>query len=993
MVQTTDTSEAELEALIVRHLQESGYVEGDVQSFDPVYALDLEQLFAFLEETQKEQVEKVKRRFQEETGDEAELTRRAREHIADYFHERLRDKGVLHLLRNPVRDRDAVFRLYYPRPSFGTSFNESAWNRHQANRFSVTRQVRFDPNSNQSLDLALFINGFPLATLELKNRPTVQTVEDAMRQYRGRSPSATLFDEKRCLVHFAVDDQLAYMTTRLEGTDTSFLPFNRGHKGGGGNPPNEDGLKTAYLWEDVLQPVSWDDLITTYVQLEKKEDEHGRVVDEQYVFPRYHQRDAVQKMLVDAEQSGAGERYLIQHSTGSGKSYTMTWLAHQLVELTDPMSEETLFDTVIVVTDRVQLDRQIREYLKQVNRTPGVLQPITKGSQQLRKALEAGKKIITTTIQKFPYIADAIDEFDQSTFAILIDEAHSSQGGSYTGAMHAALSDIEEEEIASHEDAINALIESRKMLPNASYFAFTATPKEKTLELFGREDEEGRLQPFHEYTMKQAIQEGFIMDVLENFTHVESFYRLLKSTDQDVEVVDRDLASRKLRHFAETHDYAREQKAKIMVDHFIDEVIRRGKVDGEARAMVVTKSREEAVRYFWAIKQYLIQIEQKWRPLVAFSDQITLGGEEYTESSLNGFSSDEIGEQFRDPDKPYRFLVVADKFQTGYDEPLLHTMYVDDALGGVQAVQTLSRLNRNHPEKNDTFVLDFQNKTDEIEEAFSDYYTTTVLSERTDPNRLTRLAEQLDEFFVYQSDEVQELTNLYVSGAERDELDPILDRCVERFQEQLTDDEKSDFKSKARSFKRAYSFLSQVITFNVPYWERLYWFVKYLLPKLPTIAQEDRLENVLEHVEMDSYRVQKEAVQTISPDDAESELEPASNSGGGTNVHEPRPDYLSNIVDEFNARFGDIDWTDKDKVRRFIFEELPEDLATNEEFVEKVRSSDPQNARITVDEKVIEKFQELIMSHTELYKEFTDNPDFQNFVQEAVFQKVYAENE
>jgi type I restriction enzyme R subunit len=781
------------------------------------------------------------------------------------------------------------------------------------------------------------------------------------------------------------------MTTKLEGHGTSFLPFNKGRPdGGAGNPPNEEGLKTAYLWEDVLQPTSWDDLITTYVQLEKEKNERGRLLNEQYIFPRYHQRDAVQKMLVDAEQKGAGERYLIQHSTGSGKSYTMTWLAHQLVELTDPMSEETLFDTVIVVTDRVQLDQQIREYLKQVNRTPGVLQPITEGSRQLLRALEAGKKIITTTIQKFPYITDAIDELDQSTFAILIDEAHSSQGGSYTGAMHAALSDVDEE-ITSHEEAINSLIESRKMLPNASYFAFTATPKEKTLELFGREDQDGRLQPFHEYTMKQAIQEGFIMNVLEDFTHVQSFYKLLKSTEEDVEVVDRELASRKLRHFAETHDYARETKAQIMVDHFIDEVIRRGKVDGKARAMVVTNSREEAIRYFWKIKQYLIEIGQKWRPLVAFSDQIELDGEEHTESSLNGFPSDKIAERFRDPGEPYRFLVVADKFQTGYDEPLLHTMYVDKPLGGVQAVQTLSRLNRTHPEKNDTFVLDFQNTSEEIEDAFSDYYTTTILSERTDPNRLTRLAEQLDEFFVYQRKEVEELTNRYVSGAERDALDPILDRCVERFREQLTEDEKTDFKSKARSFKRTYAFLSQIITFNVSYWERLYWFVKYLLPKLPATTQENRLENVLEHVEMDSYRVQKEAVQTISLGDEEAELKPAATKGG-TGTKEPNPDYLSNIVDEFNARFGDIEWTDEDKVRQFIFEELPEDLVTDEAFVEKVRSSDPQNARITVDEKIVEKFQELIMSHTELYKEFTDNPDFQNFVQEAIFQKVYEQS-
>ncbi|RMH34389.1 MAG: type I restriction endonuclease subunit R, partial [Gammaproteobacteria bacterium] len=679
--------------------------------------------------------------------------------------------------------------------------NTAAEARYAQNIFSVTRQVRYSQIANRrALDLVLFINGLPIATFELKNRTTKQTVEDAIQQYkRDRDPRETLFQFGRCVVHFAVDDQEVWMCTHLKGRDSWFLPFNKGYDQGAGNPPNPDGLKTDYLWKDILHRDSLADILENYAQIVAEKRDGSRKKTRKQIFPRYHQLDVVRKLLADVAAHGPGRRYLIQHSTGSGKSNSIAWLVHQLVGLSAAQDEQragrTIFDSVIVVTDRRVLDRQIHQTIKHFTQVSAVLGHADR-SADLRDFLAGGKKIIITTVQKFPYILDQIgSQHIGRNFAIVIDEAHSSQGGRTTAQMHMALSGAQstENESKDLEDRINRIIAARKMLPNASYFAFTATPKNKTLELFGepflRPDGSTGPRPFHVYSMKQAIQEGFIRDVLQNYTPVATYFRLVKTIADDPEF-DRKKAERKLRYYVAGNRYAIEQKAHIMVEHFHNHV--RHKIGGQARAMVVTSGVRQAIEYFYAFRRILKDRNSPWQAIVAFSGERTYNGQKVSEATLNGFPSKQIPEKFRQ--KPYRFLIVAEKFQTGFDEPLLHTMYVDKVLGDIQAVQTLSRLNRAHPQKRDTFVLDFVNDTDTIQNAFDKYYRTTILSQNTDPNKLHDLKRTLDEYQVYTWQQVETFVERYLNAAPRPQLDPILDACVDRYVEDLDEDEQVDFK-------------------------------------------------------------------------------------------------------------------------------------------------------------------------------------------------------
>ncbi|HZG66150.1 MAG TPA: type I restriction endonuclease, partial [Herpetosiphonaceae bacterium] len=718
-------------------------------------------------------------------------------------------RGVIDILRKGVRHGPASVDLFYGTPSPG---NPKAIERFAANVFSVTRQLRYSNDvSRLALDLCLFINGLPIATFELKNRLTKQTVEDAVQQYkRDRDPRDLLFQFGRCVVHFAVDDQEVRFCTHLEGNDSWFLPFNRGYGDGAGNPPNPSGIKTDYLWRDVLTREGLTDILENYAQVVEETDEWGRAKKRQ-IFPRYHQREVVHRLLAHARGHGAGRRYLIQHSAGSGKSNSIAWLAHQLVGLEQDAAP--IFDSVIVVTDRRVLDKQIRDTIKQFAQVSSTMGH-AEHSDDLRRFLQDGKKIIITTVQKFPVILDALgDEHRGRTFAIIIDEAHSSQGGRTAAKMHMALSEAgAEEEDETTEDAINRLMEGRKMLPNASYFAFTATPKNKTLEIFGEPWPDGgkvKHRPFHGYTMKQAIQEGFILDVLQSYTPVASYYRLIKKVEDDPEF-DTRRARKKLRRHVESHDYAIRQKAEIMVDHFHDQVLARHKIGGRVRAMVVTSGIARAIQYFHAFEAYLAERRSPYKAIVAFSGEYEDAGRQVTEATLNGFPSSKIEEKIREDH--YRFLIVADKYQTGYDEPLLHTMYVDKPLAkplaGIKAVQTLSRLNRAHPQKHDTFVLDFMNDVDTITAAFEDYYRTTILSEETDPNKLHDQKAVLDGYQVYRSDQVEQFVERYLGGAGREQLDPILDACVAIYTAELDEDGQVDFKGEAKAFVRTYEFLA-----------------------------------------------------------------------------------------------------------------------------------------------------------------------------------------
>ncbi|MDE0226179.1 MAG: DEAD/DEAH box helicase family protein, partial [Gammaproteobacteria bacterium] len=773
------------------------------------------------------------------------------------------------------------------------------------------------------------------------------------------------------------------------GKASWFLPFNRGWNDGAGNPPNPDGLKADYLWREVLTRESLTDIIENYAQLvDSRDGRTGRKTRLQ-IWPRYHQLDAVRRLLGDAAEHGAGRKYLIQHSAGSGKSNSIAWLAHQLIEL-ERDGGRPVFDSIVVVTDRRILDRQISDTIGQYAQVRATVGHADR-SGDLRRFIETGKKIIVSTVQKFHFILDEIGDGQRDRrFAIIIDEAHSSQGGKTSAAISSALSDAgggDDED--TYEDRINRIMESRRLLPNASYLAFTATPKNRTLELFGEPDPQpdGSLRhlAFHSYTMKQAIEESFILDVLRHYTPVKSYYRLAKAVEDDPEF-DAKKAQRKLRRFVEGHDHAIRLKAEIMVDHFHDQVLARNKIGGHARAMVVTNGVARAIRYFRALEACLQERKSPHRAIVAFSGEHDFGGGSVTEASLNGFPPNAIAERIRDD--PYRFLVCADKFQTGYDEPLLHTMYVDKTLAGIKAVQTLSRLNRSHPKKHDVFVLDFLNDADTIRDAFSDYYRTTVLADETDPNRLHDLQTELDSAQVYSSDQIETLVRRFLGNEDRDRLDPILDACVAVYKTDLDEDGQVAFKGRARAFVRTYEFLSCVLPYTNAAWEERSIFLNFLIPKLPSPEEDDLSRGILEAIDMDSYRAEKRAVQRILLPDEDAEIEPVPTAGGGGRP-EPEIERLSNIIRVFNEHFGDIAWEDEDRVREMITETIPSQVANDERFRNARRNSDAQNARIEHDKALARVMMSLLKDDAELFRQFTDNEGFKRWMTDTVFELVY----
>jgi type I restriction enzyme R subunit len=971
----TDTSERGLETLIVKEMTDRGWLAGDPADFNREYAIDLKQLTAFLNSTQPDICEPL------DLGNDSP----ARQKFLARLQGEISKRGVIDVLRHGIKHGAHQVDLFYGTPTPG---NVKAETRSEQNRFNVTRQLRYSRDETAlALDLGLFVNGLPIATFELKNSLTKQTVADAEEQYkRDRDPRERLFELGRCIAHFAVDDAEVRFCTQLTGKSSWFLPFNQGFDDGAGNPPNPGGLKTDYLWKRVLTPQGMTDIFENYAQMvEEKDPKSGRKKRKQ-IFPRFHQLDVVRKLLNDAEACGAGKRYLIQHSAGSGKSNSIAWLSHQLIAL--KKDEAPAFDSIIVVTDRRILDQQIRDTIKQFAQV-GATVGHAEHSGDLREFIESGKKIIITTVQKFPFILDEIgSEHRKSRFAIIIDEAHSSQGGKTSAALSMALSESgadEEDELV--EDKINRIMEARKLLPNASYFAFTATPKNKTLEIFGDAVPSGgpvKHRPFHTYTMKQAIQEGFILDVLRYYTPVNSYYKLVKKIEGDPEF-DVKRAQKKLRRYVESRDHAIRMKAEIMVDDFHEQVIALNKVGGQARAMVVTNGIERAIQYFHAFRDYLVERKSPYKAIVAFSGEHEYGGVKVTESSLNGFPSNLIADKIEED--PYRFLICADKFQTGYDEPLLHTMYVDKHLSGIKAVQTLSRLNRAHPQKHDVFVLDFVNDSKTIEEAFADYYRTTILSEETDPNKLHDLKTALDGYEVYSAEHFQSLVELYLRGAQRDQLDPILDACVAVYKG-LNEDGQVDFKGKAKAFTRTYGFLASILPFTNAGWEKLSIFLNFLIPKLPAPVEEDLSKGILESIDMDSYRVEKQAAMRLQLPDKDAEIEPVPTDGGGRKA-EPELDRLSNILKTFNDQFGNISWADSDRVRKLITEDIPQRVATDAAYQNARRSSDKQNARIEHDKALQRVVVGLMRDDTELFKQFMDNESFRRWLTDSVFNLTY----
>ena len=971
----TDTSERGLESLIVGAMMDRGWFAGDPPDYDREYAIDLKQLTAFLNSTQPDICEPL---------DLANPSATRQKFLARLQGE-ISKRGVIDVLRHGIKHGAHLVDLFYGTPTRG---NVKAAARSEQNRFTVTRQFRYSRDETAlALDLGLFINGLPVATFELKNSLTKQTVADAVEQYkRDRDARERLFEFGRCIVHFAVDDAETRFCTHLKGKASWFLPFNQGYNDGAGNPPNPDGVKTDYLWKRILTPQGLTDIIENYAQVvEEKNEKTGKKKSVQ-IFPRYHQLDVVRKLLNDAEKNGSGKRYLIQHSAGSGKSNSIAWLAHQLIGL--KRNDAAIFDSIIVVTDRRILDQQIRDTIKQFAQV-GATVGHAEHSGDLRKFIESGKKIIITTVQKFPFILDEIGaEHRKSRFAIIIDEAHSSQGGKTSAAVSMALSEAgAEEDDETVEDQINRIMEARKLLPNASYFAFTATPKNKTLEIFGEAVPAGgpvKHRPFHSYTMKQAIQEGFILDVLRYYTPVNSYYKLIKRIESDPEF-DVRRAKKKLRRYVESHDHAIRMKAEIMVDHFHEQVLALNKIGGQARAMVVTSGIERALQYFHSFRDYLDERKSPYKPIVAFSGEHEYGGVKVTEASLNGFPSNKIVDNIQED--PYRFLICADKFQTGYDEPLLHTMYVDKHLSGIKAVQTLSRLNRARPQKYDVFVLDFMNDSKTIEEAFADYYRTTILSEETDPNKLHDLKGAMDGYQVYSPEQIQQFVEVYLGGAQRDRLDPILDACVAVYKG-LNEDGQVDFKGKAKVFTRTYGFLASILPYSNADWEKLSIFLNFLIPKLPAPIEDDLSKGILESIDMDSYRVEKQAAIKLQLPDQDAEIEPVPAEGGGRKAV-PELERLSNILKTFNDQFGNITWQDSDRVRKLITEEIPQRVAADSAYQNARQSSDKQNARIEHDKALERVVVGLMRDDTELFKQFMDNESFRRWLTDTVFNLTY----
>ena len=973
LLQHTDMSEKSLEDLIVNHLVKvNGYELGQSDDYNKEYAIDLKRLEAFLRDTQSDLV-RTSRIFDTPTNSRKFLERLRKE---------ITDRGVVDVLRKGVKHLSNTFMLYSPYPSALSAVGKRMY---ALNKFTVTRQLHYSQeNAKLSVDVVIFLNGLPIITMELKNNLTVQTTEDAVRQYRtNRDPKDLLFMPKRCAVHFAVDDVDVQMSTKLCGNDSWFLPFNKGFNDGAGNPVNENGERTAYLWEDILTKPRLSDILEHYAQVAIEVDPETKKKSEKIIWPRYHQLECVRALLADTACNPVGAKYLIQHSAGSGKSNSITWLAYQLVEMME--GDKNKFDSIILVTDRVNLDKQLRDNVRSFTRNENIVD-WANDSNSLKTLLESGKKIILTTVHKFSFILNEVGDLSQKRFAMIIDEAHSSQSGRMAGNANQVLSGEDDDEY--EEKGINKVVrkyaEGRKMAPNANFYAFTATPKNKTLETFGipftKPDGEIGHRPFHVYSMKQAIEEKFILDVLKGYTPYQSYYRIRKTIEDDP-LFERSQAMKKLRYFVESQPETVAEKAKVIVEHFHNVVAH--KIGGEARAMVVCASIARAVDYYYEIKRLLAERESPYDAIVAFTGDFDYHGNTVTETSINQFPSSQIEKKIKSGN--YRILVVADKFQTGYDEPLLHTMYVDKALHGVRTVQTLSRLNRTAPKKNETCVLDFVNDPDDIQHDFQDFYKTTILSQETDPNKLNDLLATIEEYEIYTTAEVELLNEKFWSKAPRQEIDPILDTCVDRFNH-LDDDGKVDCKSAIKAYVRTYEFLSTIMPASSVEWEKKQTFLSLLVHKLPRLTMEDLTKGLLEAVDFDRYRLEKQEERDIILQNEDAEIPPVPTSAGGS-VSEPDMQTLTTIADEFNEVFGNIDWTDEDAVRHQI-NMLIDNVSKSETVRNSVINNDEETSTQDTSEEVQRNVNVVTAPFTELMSVYHTNAEFRAKLDRMAYERV-----
>lgn len=968
------------------------FILRDKSEYNRKDCIDEDMLFEFLEATQPKELEKLKEIHLDQYRSKIiyRLNQKIKENTVV---QGIYTGGIINVLRKGIDDNNVKLKLFFDKPN--SNLNPEDQLLFDKNIFSITRQVHYSLENENSLDLVIFINGLPVITFELKNELTKQTVRDAINQYkRDRSPKEELFRLGRCLVHFAVDTEQVWMTTHINGESTTFLPFNRGYNNGAGNPDN-GGIKTDYLWKEILTKSSLTNIVQNFVQFFEEESEKLKsdgsfetVKKKILIFPRYHQLNVVNRLLDDAKRNGLGHKYLIQHSAGSGKSNSISWLAHQLINLYDSSATKNVFDTVVVVTDRIVLDTQTRLNIKKFEQVAGVVEAITEGSRQLKDALFDGKKIIISTIQKFPVIVGDMADLPHLKFAVIIDEAHSSTSGSALRSLNESLYNelvneaeedertIEDDEADGNDALLQLIARSRQLLSNASYFAFTATPKNKTLELFGLPFSEDGVTKYRAYdlsSMKQAIQENFIMDVLKNYTTYGSFYNLYKKIDEDPQF-DKSKAHKKLKKYVESHPTSITKKTAIMINHFIENVARTNKIKGMAKAMLVTSSRANAVQYKHAFDAYIAENLIPFKTIVAFSGKI----DDQTESSLNQFPSSQIPKMFNK--KEFKILIVANKFQTGFDQPLLHTMYVDKKLGGVNAVQTLSRLNRTASGKDDTFVLDFANDAESIKKSFDPYFESTHLGEKTDPNKLFDLQSALDLYNIYSQSQVNDFVTKILKGARLDEVHGLLNTTVEAFKNDLDQVSQDDFRDKCKSFVKLYVFLSQIIPFTNAYLESLYLFLNHLQNKLTKPAEVDLSAGILDTIDLDSLKYRFLTNDSIYLD-AGKELAPMPTTMVG-GVAEPELDHLSNIIKKFNETYG-TEFSDDDKIRQ-ISENLIKDVALNEKFEDAVTHT-PSTARITFEQVFDKKFIDLINYNMDFYKLVNEDKEKKDFYTDFLF--------
>uniref|UniRef100_UPI004047B4C1 type I restriction endonuclease subunit R n=1 Tax=Rheinheimera sp. TaxID=1869214 RepID=UPI004047B4C1 len=959
------------------HANHSGYIAGYAGDFNATFALDERFFWQFLQKTQETELAKLQK------NNPVDWQRK----LLERFDRLIKKHGILHLLKKGLSVDDAHFHLFYPAPLASSS--EKVKQNFISNIFSCTRQVRYSlANPLQEIDMVLFINGIPLITLELKNAWTGQTARyHGQRQYReDRDPTQPLLSFGRCLVHMAVDTDEVYMTTKLAGKSTFFLPFNKGHNLGQGNPPNPLGHKTAYLWQEIFTKHSLANIIQHFVRLDGSSAEP--LQKRTLFFPRYHQLDVVRKLVEHAAMNGVGHTYLIQHSAGSGKSNSITWAAYQLIE-TYPATadvaggkgiDQPLFDSVIVVTDRRLLDKQLRENIKEFSEVKNIIAAATKSSE-LKLALENGKKIIITTIQKFPFIIDGIADLSDKRFAVIIDEAHSSQSGSAHDNMNRAMGKADVEEAEDAQDKILQAMKSRKMRGNASYLAFTATPKNTTLEKFGQRQPDGSFLPFHLYSMKQAIEEGFILDVLANYTTYKSYYEIEKSIADNPEF-DTKKAQKKLRAYVERSQHTIDTKAEIMLEHFMLHVVNAKKLKGKGKGMVVTQNIETAIRYYRAIKRILAEQGNPFNVLIAFSGTKEVDGIEYSEADINGFSESDTKDEF-DTDS-YRLLVVANKYLTGFDQPKLCTMYVDKKLAGVLCVQTLSRLNRSAPKwgkkTEDLFVLDFFNSVDDIQTAFEPFYTATSLSSATDINVLHELKDVLDDVGVYEWYEVEDFVSRYFNNEDAQNLSPLIDTAAARFDSelQLGPDAKVDFKIKAKQFVKIYGQMASIMPYEMVVWEKLFWFLKFLIPKLKVADPEaDAIDELLDSVDLSSYGLQRVKLNhAITLTDDEVVLDPQNPNPRGSHAGDKEVDPLDEIIRTFNERWFQ-GWSATPEEQKVKFVNIAESIRKHPDFEAKyMNNPDPHNRELAFEKMLKEIMLQRRKDELELYKLFASDNAF-----------------